>query len=184
MKRKTILDYFYPKKVGEVLDQTQPPESRKSYRDQVVFTNIWLELIKQNKCTQKYGITLTFSTKWHIEDALTLHRIVQTKMARSTVCKNIKYILFPEYTAKGILHYHGIIFSCYQTPFIRFSKWWKRSFGHTKEELEIRYYLCSINPAKCMQSSLSKAKYCWSHYITKDYHKNGLWTLTNYTNHL
>ncbi len=157
----------------DILDQTLEKKPN------IVYDNIWSKICLINKHSQKYGITLTFSSKWHIEDSLTLHRIVISKITKSTVCKNINYIFFPEFTKGGILHYHGIIWDCYQLPFIRFSRWWSRTFGFTKPELELRYYLCNIS-AKCTQSQISKAKHCWSHYITKDYGKNGLWTLTHY----
>lgn len=174
-----ILDFY--NKIGfDILDQTQPENIARANGDKmkaIVFQSIWKKLVEQNKITQKYGVTLTFSPKWHNEDPLELHRIVIDKMNRSTVCKDIEYIIFPEFSKKGQLHYHGIVFNCYQLPFIRFSKWWKRTFGFAKVELEIRYYLCQDKIGVCIQKRASR---CWCHYITKDNGKTGLWSLVRF----
>ncbi len=179
-----LIDYYY-KKVGfDILDQTQREKAEKSNSTQLhpvdVFSTIWEKIHKVNKVTQKYGVTLTFKRKFHDIDPLELHRMVIKKMGNSRMCKKINYILIPEFTSKGQLHYHGIVWDSYQLPFIKFSKWWKRTYGFSKEELDIRYYFCgSIDYKKCLQKEVSKAKHCWSHYITKSVGKTGLWTLTN-----
>ncbi len=119
------------------------------------------KLVKLKHYTQCYGMTLTFKPLWHVEDPIDLHRIVQAKLRKSYIWQTKKYILFPEYTQQGNLHYHGIIYDQYQTEFIRCLKWWVRTFGYVKPELVIR----------------DKDK--WNNYITKDYGVTGLWTIRN-----
>ncbi len=119
------------------------------------------KLVQLKQYTQCYGLTLTFKPLWHIEDPRDLHIIVQDKLKKSYIWQNKKYILFPEYTRAGNLHYHGIIYDQYQTEFIRCVKWWVRTFGYCKPELII------------------KDRDKWNAYICKDYGVTGLWTIRN-----
>lgn len=174
-----ILDYY--KKVGLSLDQTQPPKLNKSQDSNIIFSNIIKTLLSLNTISQKYGITLTFKKKYHNVDPLKLHRDAITLLSEYN--KKFKYILFPEFTQKGVLHYHGIIWDCYQLPFTRMTKKWSREMGFTKNEYEIKHYMC-LTKNKCTLketlNSLKDSTMCWYHYIQKDYGKNGLWALTNY----
>ena len=67
--------------------------------------------------------------------------------------------MFPEFTKKGHLHYHGIVWDCTQYTFLELIKWWRREFGYAKSELKI--------------NNLDK----WSKYIIKDYNISGLHTI-------
>ncbi len=180
MKRKnqkSILSYFTG--LGDSLDQTQSAAIEKRVSHKVVRHCHFLKMVKSLSYSQKYGITLTFRPSWHTEDPLYLHRLISRKIASSRLWKKEKYILFPEYTENGILHYHGYIYDTYQTNVKRLEIWWKRTYGTiTKIEYQLRYPYCGIQN-KCIQKNKSKAKYCWLHYISKDLGKTGLWTITN-----
>ncbi len=153
----TVILKKKPKLGLSILDQTQ--RNFKSNTD--VKEYIFKLLRTVEVYTQKYGATLTMKRKFHDEDPIILHRIVMDKIIRSRVWKGKKYILFPEFTKNGILHYHCVIWDMYQTDYINMVQWWRRSFGFVKMELEIRHYKK------------------WIDYITKDYNKTGLWTIYN-----
>jgi len=176
MENKNILYYY---KLGEVLDQTQAKISPRRYTEHVVFTNIWREIVDIDKFSQKYGLTLTFKSQFAMDDPKELHRFVHDKISKSCVFKNTKYIFFPEFTQNGNLHYHGVIWDCYEVDFIRISKWWKRSFGYTREEKEFNMYICCNKAMYCERRKMFN-KWCWSHYMSKDHGKVGLYPFTNY----
>lgn len=139
----------------QLLDQTQ-----HKFRVSEPKTSIMLKKCQDvESSTQKYGATLTLC-KWHNDDPLLIHREVEKKILASTIWKGNKYIMFPEFGSKnGSLHYHGIFYDMYEVEFVRMMKWWRRTFGYVKIELEIRHYDC------------------WIKYIIKDHGKVGLWTL-------
>jgi len=144
----------------ELLDQTPAQKREKSYRP----TKERLHHLLNNeivKFSQKVGVTLTFKKDFITLDPISLHRYVELKLIRSSIWNKLNYILYPEYTKAGNLHYHGLIYNCYDTEAIRAVKWWRRTFGYVKPELEIRHY--------------DK----WSEYITKDIGKVGLWALVS-----
>lgn len=119
-----------------------------------------LQLSETN--SQFYGFTFTFKKKFHVEDPKTLHKILQQILLSSTTFGSrapAKYYMFPEFSPTGNLHYHGVIYDCYQVQFIKMCKWWRRKYGFVKVEIEIKH------PKK------------WVNYITKDYCKTGLWTI-------
>jgi len=121
--------------------------------------NLKLSSIIDN-CTQICGFTLTLKKKFHNDDDKYIHRLVSKKIKDSKVWKDIKYMIFPEYTKKGNLHYHGIIWDEYDYTVIQLMKWWRRQFGFAKPELKLN------------------SPYNWIQYITKDYGQVGLWTIT------
>lgn len=153
----------------ELLDQTTHDEDNKltEAEEDAVCDYIGTKGLILNKLnmiisenTQMYGCTFTFKRSFHNDDPVYLHRMTEKEINKSRIWKDKKYILFAEFSPKGgILHYHGIIYGCYQTEFLRLCNWWRRKFGFVKPELEIRH------PDK------------WRDYITKDYGKTGLWTL-------
>ncbi len=112
-----------------------------------------------SKFSQRYGATLTLKKKYHNDDPLYLHRLVEQKIRKSTLWNHSKYILFAEFTRQGILHYHCIIWDMYEIQYVNLMNWWRRIFGYVKMEKEIVHYNC------------------WIKYITKDYGKTGLWTI-------
>lgn len=114
------------------------------------------------KVSQIGGFTLTFSKKFKNEDPRWLMRYVQEKINNSRVWKGKEYILLPEFTKNGDLHFHGVLWNCYQVELLQLTRWWSRSFGFTKPEIEIANY---DN---------------WIRYIFKDYGKTGLWTIYNF----
>ncbi len=177
MKKKTILDYFLG--LGVSLDQTQAALREKSASPNVIRKYYFNQMIKGLGYTEKYGITLTFRPSFHKDDPLFLHRLVQKKIYASRLWKHMKYVLYSEYTASGILHYHGYLYGCYQTHVTRIDQWWKRNFGTiTKVEYKLRYAYCG-DDLICTQKNKSKAKHCWLHYVSKDADITGLWILSN-----
>ncbi len=155
---------IYNKKLGlQLLDQTQPAISKMSNKDEY---NPSIEVIRKelDKISKNYsqvcGFTLTFKKKYHSSCDKWLHRKVHNEIKKSKIWKDTKYIIFCEYTKKGILHYHGIIYDSYEIQVMRCIKWWRRLYGFAKPELKL------IN------------KQNWLTYITKDYGKTGLWTMS------
>ncbi len=157
---RDIIEYVENKKARHslrVLDQTMPNLGHYNLAKQVIDQ----KLIQIDNISQRYGATLTLKKKYHNDDPLYMHRLIEKKILGSHIWKNKKYIMFAEFTKKGIIHYHGIFYNMYQIEFIKMMNWWKRIFGHVKIEIEIRHYDC------------------WIKYITKDQGKTGLWTLYN-----
>ncbi len=140
----------------EVLDQTQ-----RDFRSYNPAKEVILKKTKEiEKFSDKCGATLTLKKKYHNDDPLYMHRLVEAKLTKSTLWNKRKYILFPEFGSKnGVLHYHGIFWDMYQIEFVKLINWWRRTFGFVKMELEIRHYDC------------------WIKYITKEHGKTGLWTI-------
>lgn len=123
-------------------------------------SNYLAKLIEEVKCnTMYYGLTLTFKPKYHESEIRKLHKFVNTTISRSLVWKKINYILFPELTSGGNLHYHGIIYDTYQCTADKAIKHWRRKFGFVKPEFTVRN------------------RENWNSYIVKDYKKIGLYTL-------
>ncbi len=143
----------------DLLDQTQ----RKFKCDSVPSTRVVLmaKLKTLNNLTQVSGATFTLKRKYHDDDDVWLHRYIHRSIIRSRIWKDKEFILIPEYTKKGILHYHGVIFNSYESEVMKMIKWWRRLYGFVKPELKI------INIEN------------WTKYITKDYGKTGLWTIYN-----
>ncbi len=117
------------------------------------------QLVSKGNLTQKCGFTLTLKKLYHDDNDKWLHNYIENTLLNSRCWKDKEYIMFPEYTQKGILHYHGVMYNEYQSEFLRCIKHWRNKFGFAKPELEIKHY--------------DK----WIDYITKDYGKTGLWTI-------
>ncbi len=171
-----ILKYFKKSDLG-CLDQPKPDLERKRYTKDVVRKACFINMIDITKYDQKYGITFTFAPKFHNDNPLFLHRLIDQKIASSRLWKKCKYILYPEFNSSGVLHYHGFIYDCYQSHMAKLNNWWKRTYGTiTKIEYDIRYPYCGQTTV-CIQKNKSNAKYCWIHYVSKDVGKTGLWTI-------
>ena len=146
-----------------LLDQTTPKKSDSDVYLPVK-EHIIKELIKKNNISQISGFTLTLKKKFHNDDDKWLMRFIERKINKSRIWKNKEYIIFPEYTKNGILHFHGCMYNEYHHEVMRCMKWWRREFGFVKPELTL--------------SSYSN----WIKYITKDYGKTGLWTIYKLNN--
>lgn len=168
---KNILDYYNEEGLL-VLDQTLEKKGdtdlitdgdcKAQYKQLTKLQEIIKDkLLLFNKSSQCYGVTLTFKTKFHSDDPRWLHVYVINLLNRSYLWQHKKYILYPEFTKKGILHYHGCIKDIYQCEFIKLCLWWSRTFGYVKPELTINNF------------------HNWSTYITKDLGKTGLWTINS-----
>ena len=181
MTTKDITEYFRKESsLGVSLDQTQTKEIVKACSANVVRRAVFLAMIKTLDFSEKYGITFTFGKKFHSDNPLFLHRLIDRKIGKSRLWSKCKYILYPEFNASGILHYHGMIYDCPQLQMSRINIWWKRTYGSiTKIEYSIRYAYCG-NEEKCIQSNKSNAKYCWLHYVSKDVGNTGLWIIYNF----
>ncbi len=143
----------------DLLDQTPTGNMPKCMAVNLVREQLIKKLLLLNCVTQKYGVTFTFKPRFREEDDMELHRIVYDKLIRSNIFKVVNWVLIPEFTKGGALHYHGVISDCYQTDFMRCVKWWRRNYGFVKPELEIRHYTK------------------WVKYICKDVEKTGLYIL-------
>lgn len=137
-----------------ILDQPIP--EKDTTVSNAILNSVQLLLIE---CSQISGFTLTFKKKYHEDDDLELHRYVEQYLLKSKCWNKTQYVLFSEYTSKGNIHYHGVMFNQYQINVMKCIKSWRRKFGFVKVELEIR------NVRN------------WYDYITKNYGKIGLWTL-------
>lgn len=122
------------------------------------------KLIEIENFTDVCGVTFTISRKFHSMDPKDLHRMIYEKLGASRLYKDKNYILIPEFTSKGILHYHGVIWGSYQCHVMKLVNWWRRTYGFVKVELELRNYLN------------------WINYMLKDYGKTGLWTIYRFEN--
>lgn len=156
---KNILDYY--NKGVSLLDKTPVAKPRLKT---TVDENITLLVIKEKiklieSFTDVIGVTLTLKKKFHDSDDSWLHREIQCKLIKSNTFKKLKYILVPEYTKNGNLHYHGIIWDSYQLQYMKAIKWWRRNYGFVKPELKINNYAN------------------WTNYMFKDYYKTGLYIL-------
>lgn len=140
----------------DILDQTQ--RKKGYYNPSIEFINNKLNKIIDNS-SDVCGVTLTFRKSYHNDDDKYIHKLVISTLKKSRIWKNKNYILFPEYTKNGVLHYHGIIWDHYQSEVMSCVKWWRRKYGFVKPELEL------------------KNRYRWIEYITKNYGKTGLWTI-------
>ncbi len=167
------MDKYFTKKVGVTLDQHQPKKLVKSNDPYLVYEHILSQLISLKNNTQLYGITLTFKKKFKMDDPRWLHCLIE-RWLKQTKWKELNYILFPEFTPKGDLHYHGVIWDSYEAPFLQRVRAWQRKYGFVKPELKLNTYKCENG----LSTKLNKC--CWYHYIIKDHGKTGLWTLTNY----
>ncbi len=141
----------------EILDQTQR-KKRDTYNPTIECIEKKLKYLINNY-SDIGGFTLTLKKKFHGDDDKWLHNHIEETIRKSRVWKNKEYLLFPEYTKNGVLHYHGIMWDEYQIEIMKCIKWWRRKFGFAKPELEL------------------KSKYNWIKYITKNYNKTGLWTI-------
>ncbi len=153
---------IYP--VGfELLDQTQPQKSGMCNKDEFnpSIEAINRELKKIKIYTQVSGFTLTLKKKYHTTDDKWMHRQIIKAIKKSHIWKNKKYIIFPEYTKAGNLHYHGIMYDEYPLEVMRCIKWWRHKYGFAKPELKLK----SVDN--------------WIKYITKEHSKTGLWTIHN-----
>ncbi len=159
IKIKTL----YSKLGLSILDQTQQNLGTNINIQELNVTrkDILWKLKEIEKFTDVCGFTLTLKRSFHHDDDKWMHRYVQHKIDNSRVWRNIKYIIIPEFTKKGVLHYHGVIWDSYEVEVLRCLKWWRRTFGFVKPELKLNNY---IN---------------WMNYIIKDYGRTGLWTLYN-----
>ena len=144
----------------------------------MVYDTIENQLNKIGVYTQLYGVTLTLNKKYELDDPIFMHRLIQSYLSRSW--RDINYIIFGEFTDKGRLHYHGVIWDCYKLTLTQKVRSWRRKFGFAKIELKLKTYRCDVNSDnKHLNSKYPKC--CWKHYISKDHWTTGLWTLTNFS---
>ncbi len=151
----------------DILDQTQRKKMRlinlidkDEFNPAKETINKYLNTII-NSSSDISGFTLTFNKKYHNDDDRWLNRHVHDSIIKSKIWKDKKYIIIPEYTKKGNLHYHGIMWDEYHSEVMKCIKWWRRKFGFVKPELVL------------------SSKFNWIQYITKNYGKTGLWTIHN-----
>lgn len=176
----SILDYYISVGV-DILDQTQ--RNKLNTDSNVVLNKHLMTLLSLNRHTDKYGVTLTFNKKWYNEDPKELAQMVQLKLNNASCFKKVKFIFCPEFTTHGNLHYHGVIWDCYQMPFQKCVRWWRRTFGYVRPEIEIKYYYCDTAITCSIKKQMitpKKTSKCWLHYIIKDRGKVGLPIIYSY----
>ncbi len=175
---RNILDYYsMVESVGSDLTKT----NAKKLECHIASNFIKKKLVNITKCSQYYGINITFKSKYHDMDPIQLHRLFQKKLIKSNIWKKNQYLLFPEFSPKsGNLHYHGVVYDCYQHNVISMQKMCKREFGpQCKVFLTVNCKLCEAGidgPCSYLKQNGDKG-WCWTHYITKDVGKTGLWTI-------
>lgn len=161
----------------------ESPSCKECKNNQIVWDKLRLHFaqILDLYNGQVYPLTMTINFKKFpkmINDA-NIHRKIQQILIESPSWRKVKYYLFPEYDDNCRLHYHGIIYGCYQSKMVSCMNVWKRKIGFVDKgaSREIRYPICCIEP-QCtyIQKGLVK-KGCWYHYCIKDTKKSGLWTL-------
>ncbi len=173
---------IYNKLKFDYLTKLKPNIKIKTNGYNLVYENILAKLKLVDLYSQKYGLTLTFSRGFHNDDPLFLHKLIIKEFAKWN--DKFRYIGFPEFSKRNNqLHYHFIIWGCYELEIVTFCKRYQRKFGIYKLENPLRYYYCG-NDSDCKVKRLmlnpKPDSLCWFHYIQKDYNKNGLWSITNY----
>ncbi len=146
---KKILEYY--DKRGHLLDQTTPEKDLiKSQAAQLsksfIVKNMLIKylLATIDKDTLVQGFTLTFDLKRKRNKRFlssyknkTLFRLANNYIF--THLSEKKYVICPEFTKKGTLHFHGIIIHSYQIHIVEFIKKYKRRFGNQQKiELELK----------------------------------------------
>ncbi len=162
---KYSLDNYFDNNIYKLgfalLDQNPTVEKEKDYEP--TFEPTKETLLKRLDIIKKFsdcrGATFTLKPKWHDEDPKTIHRYIHEKIAKSRLWRKEHYMLFPEFTKKGVVHYHAIFWDIYQAPYINLIQWWRRTFGFAKVELKINHINAYIR------------------YMTKDYGNVGLYTI-------
>lgn len=161
-KRQNILKFYTA--LGAVLDQTQPEIKTKGKSTESKLEKVTNDLKKIFlDHSQVYGCTLTYKKKYHEEYPRDLHRNTYECIMKSRIWKRnkVKFYLIPDFTKKGILHYHGIIYNVYKVDAVSIMKWWRRNYGFAKFEDNIKY------------------SDKWIQYITKDVGTTGLWPVVS-----
>lgn len=165
------MDFYFNNPIGcSVLDQTpntvtksQPGEQMSNYKN----LHFILEKIKYN--TLKFGITITIDPKYPYKnrrfksmDDDKKHKVINAIISDYIKKRNcsLQYIIIPEYSPNGMLHYHGIVWNGYQKVFSNFVKYLRGKIGYCKSEMQLNNY--------------DK----WIIYIFKNYGKTGLSTIT------
>ncbi len=164
-------------KSGLILDPNHANKHKIDNNHHCVYSYIRAQLLKLGVFTQLYGITLTLSKKFELDDPIFMHRLIENHLTKRW--KSINYIIFPEYSCKNArLHYHGVIWDCYKTTLVQKVRSWRRKFGFAKIELKINTYNCN------RENHENYPKCCWMHYIQKDKYITGLWAITNYNKYI
>lgn len=107
-----------------------------------VLKNI-LQIFAKN--TQRFGFTMTFRPEFHSHTPdFQYHQLLFFKR---DLPKSLKYIIVPEFTEKGNLHFHGIIFNEYDRKCWSVLKKWQLENGFvykSKGQLTEKYavYIC------------------------------------------
>ncbi len=153
----------------EHFDIIDPKEFEKQYQSNYTKASVPINICECNhsienkikkmvSCTQKIGFTLTFAKMWHDEDPDTLYKYFTDYIYKEFPCK-IEYIIAPEFTSSGILHFHGIIYNCYQRCVNKLFTKWRKNYGFIKMEYKITEH--------------------WESYILKDMDNIGFPVNTN-----
>ncbi len=120
--------------------------------------NIKKSLLKHKSSTQRSGFTLTFKPIYHEYDPDELYEFI-VRYCEQNFHKKDPYIIFPEFTSSGILHFHGVVYNCYQRYISSCLKEWRRQYGYVKIEWTIKNE--------------------WLDYIQKDMNKTGYAVIDN-----
>lgn len=104
------------------------------------------------------GFTLTYRKRFHSTSLRKLYQDSINSVNKSRIWRADSYnwIMIPELTNNGNLHFHGLIIGEYQSNVRRLMDWWRRNYGYAKPEMQLK--------------SASK----WVKYMIKDIHKTGI----------
>lgn len=156
----------------DVLDQhtTRQPKCNGG-KQMTMYDNLKMIIGKIKYNTLKYGITITIDPCYPYKNRrfksmsddrkhTVVKMIIEKYVSKNNL--NMQYIIIPEYSNKsGHLHYHGIVWNCYQKTFSNFVRKLRGYVGFCKPEMKINHYDE------------------WIKYIFKDYGKSGLSTIIN-----
>lgn len=120
--------------------------------------NIESVIKRMSLCSQKIGFTMTFAKMWHDEDPDTLYKYFQDYI-KTNFESDAQYIIAPEFTTHGVMHFHGIMYNSYQRFVNKMFTDWRKQYGMIKMEYTITEH--------------------WENYITKDMDNIGYPVVTN-----
>ncbi len=97
-----------------------------------------LNLMKKYRdVSDQIGFTLTFNSSYHDEDPDLLYTYLVRYVKQYFTNENMNFIVMTEFTAKGIIHFHGIIYNCYQRFVVKMLTSWRKWYGIIKLEYKL-----------------------------------------------
>mgnify|MGYP000370969724 CR=1 FL=1 len=182
--------YSRQNEAGSVLGKTPPHNSGDENKNDELVTifkycddsrggtalkyNQMLSVMEQSPRDDVYGFTLGYNDNHKLagiplkdHDDNIINEYIMDIMKRSNITHGSKkdkvkvhMMMFPEYSERGRLHWHGIVWNC--------CPYWPASI----KKMLIRKKFCN-SPGLRLELKLT-SKHSWFKYMTKDYRKSGL----------